>query len=49
VDTITGKLRFDGPYNYGDDLMKVRQVQDGKWFVVWPKEFAAPGRRLLAP
>jgi ABC-type branched-subunit amino acid transport system substrate-binding protein len=49
VDTVTGKLRFDGPYNYGDDLMKVRQVQDGKWYVVWPKEFAAPGRRLIAP
>jgi branched-chain amino acid transport system substrate-binding protein len=49
VDTITGKQRFDGPYNYGDDLTKIRQVQDGKWFVVWPKEFAAPGRKLVAP
>ena len=44
VDTITGRLRFDGPNNYGDDLSKVKQVQDGKWVVVWPKEFAAPGR-----
>ena len=43
VDTIQGKLRFDGPSNYGDDLMKIKQVQDGKWVVVWPKEFAAPG------
>jgi hypothetical protein len=33
--------------NYGDDLSKVKQVQDGKWVVVWPKEFAAPGARLL--
>jgi branched-chain amino acid transport system substrate-binding protein len=49
VDTITGKVRFDGPHNYGDDFSKVKQVQDGKWFVVWPKEFAAPGRKLLAP
>jgi hypothetical protein len=24
-------------------------VQDGKWVVVWPKEFAAPGTRLLPP
>jgi hypothetical protein len=24
-------------------------VQDGKWVVVWPKEFAAPGARLLPP
>jgi branched-chain amino acid transport system substrate-binding protein len=49
VDTIIGKLRFDGQNNYGDDLFKVKQVQDGKWVVVWPKEFAAPGARLLPP
>ena len=49
VDTITGKLRFDGPNNYGDDLSKVKQVQDGKWLVVWPKEFAAPGAQLITP
>jgi ABC-type branched-subunit amino acid transport system substrate-binding protein len=49
VNTIVGRLRFDGPNNYGDDLYKVKQVQDGKWVVVWPKEFAAPGARLLPP
>jgi branched-chain amino acid transport system substrate-binding protein len=49
VDTILGKLRFDGPNNYGDDLSKVKQVQDGKWVVVWPKEFAAPGAQLVIP
>jgi branched-chain amino acid transport system substrate-binding protein len=49
VDTIIGKVRFDGPSNYGDDLSKVKQVQDGKWVVVWPKEFAAPGAQLLVP
>ena len=49
VDTIIGKLRFDGPNNYGDDLFRVKQVQDGKWVVVWPREFAAPGARLLPP
>ena len=49
ADTIIGTLRFDGPNNYGDDLFKVKQVQDGKWVVVWPKEFAAPGARLLPP
>jgi ABC-type branched-subunit amino acid transport system substrate-binding protein len=49
VDTIIGKLRFDGPNNYGDDLFKVKQVQDGKWVVVWPRESAAPGARLLPP
>ena len=49
VDTLLGKLRFDGPNNYGDDLIKIKQVQDGRWVVVWPKEFAAPGARLQSP
>ena len=49
VDTIIGKLRFDGPNNYGDDLNKVRQIQDGKWVVVWPAEWAAPGAKLITP
>ena len=48
VDTIQGRLRFDKTNNYGDDLMRVKQVQDGKWVTVWPKEWAAPGARLLA-
>ena len=47
VDTIQGRLRFDGPNNYGDDLMRVKQVQNGHWVTVWPKEWAAPGARLL--
>ena len=47
VPTIVGRLRFDGPNNYGDDLSKLKQAQGGKWVVVWPKEFAAPGTRLL--
>jgi branched-chain amino acid transport system substrate-binding protein len=49
VDTIIGKVRFDGPNNYGDDLSKVKQVQDGKWVVVWPREYAAPGAQLIVP
>jgi len=49
VDTIIGRLRFDGPSNYGDDLMRVKQLKDGKWAVVWPKEFAAPGATLIVP
>ena len=40
VDTLQGKLRFDGPNNYGDDLMRVKQVQNGHWVVVWPKEMS---------
>lgn len=46
VDSIEGRLRFNGRGNYGDDLMRVKQVQDGKWVTVWPKEWAAPGVRL---
>jgi branched-chain amino acid transport system substrate-binding protein len=51
VDTIMGRLRWEGPFNYvmGQDLYKVKQLQDGKWVVVWPKEFAAPGAKLIAP
>ena len=26
--------------------MKIKQVQNGEWKVVWPKEFAAPGATL---
>jgi ABC-type branched-subunit amino acid transport system substrate-binding protein len=47
VDAIIGKMRFDGPNNYGDDLMKIKQLQDGKWLTVWPKEYAAPGATLI--
>jgi ABC-type branched-subunit amino acid transport system substrate-binding protein len=46
VDTIHGRLRFDGLGNYGDDLMKVKQVQNGRWNVIWPAQFAAPGAKL---
>ena len=46
VDTIQGRLRFNGPSNYGDDLMRVKQVQNGRWVTVYPKEYAAPGATL---
>ncbi len=49
VDTLQGKLRFNGPGNFGDDLMRVKQVQGGKWVVVWPKEVTSGGAKLLAP
>jgi ABC-type branched-subunit amino acid transport system substrate-binding protein len=48
VETIQGSLRFDGPWNYGDDLMRIKQVQNGKWVVVYPPEFAAPGVKMTA-
>lgn len=46
VETIHGNLRFDGPGNYGDDLMKVKQVQNGKWVVIHPAQFAPAGAKL---
>ena len=49
VLTLQGALRFNGPNNYGDDLMRVKQVQGGKWVVVWPREFAAPGANMITP
>ena len=48
VDTLQGKLRFDGTGNYGDDLMRIKQVQNGKWVVVWPREFTHGGAALQA-
>lgn len=47
VEAITGKLRFNETGNYGDDLSKVKQVQNGRWVVVWPKESATPGAKLV--
>jgi branched-chain amino acid transport system substrate-binding protein len=48
VDSIMGRLDWNGPQNYivGRDLYKIKQLQGGKWQVVWPKEFAAPGVSL---
>ncbi len=48
VDTIQGKLRFNETGNYGDDLIRIKQVQNGRWAVVWPKEFAN-GAKLVGP
>lgn len=47
VEAITGNLRFNEMGNYGDDLSKVKQVQDGRWVVVWPKDSATPGTKLI--
>ena len=49
VDTLQGKLRFNGVGNFGDDLMRIKQVQNGHWVVVWPKEVTSGGAKLLAP
>jgi branched-chain amino acid transport system substrate-binding protein len=47
VKTIEGELRFDKLNNFGDDLMKVKQVQNGRWVTVWPKQWAAPGVKII--
>lgn len=49
VNTIYGPLKFDGLYNHGAPAQLIRQVQNKEWKVVWPKEFAAPGVKLLGP
>jgi branched-chain amino acid transport system substrate-binding protein len=46
VDTIVGRERFNEVNNFGADLQKIKQVQNGKWVTVWPKEWAAPGAAL---
>jgi len=38
---------FPEEQNYFVDLSKVKQVQDGDWWVVYPEEFAAPGRSVI--
>lgn len=45
VDTIVGRLSFDGYNNYGADLNRVTQIQDGKRVLVWPKDIAGAGIR----
>jgi branched-chain amino acid transport system substrate-binding protein len=50
VDTIMGRLAWNGPNNFlqpGMHLYKVKQVQDGNWAVVWPRQYAKPGVKLL--
>jgi branched-chain amino acid transport system substrate-binding protein len=48
VQTIQGRLHFTGTGNYGDDLMRIKQVQGGQWTVVWPREFTSGGAKLQA-
>jgi len=47
VNTIYGPMKFDGLYNHGAPAQLIRQVQNKEWKVVWPREFAAPGVKLL--
>jgi branched-chain amino acid transport system substrate-binding protein len=49
VDTLIGKQRFDGMNNFGPDLHKLSQLQNGHWKVVYPKQWAAPNTSLVFP
>ena len=47
INTIFGAVDFDADQsNYYGDLSFVKQIQDGDWWVVYPEEFAAPGRSI---
>ncbi len=47
VTTVYGPTKFDGPYNHGAPAQLIRQVQNKEWKVVWPKDLAAPGVKLI--
>ena len=49
VKTLFGTLRWDGPQNYreGSDLYKIKQLQQGRWLVVHPGQWAAPGAKIV--
>lgn len=49
ADTLFhGRIEFyPEEQNYYVDLSKVKQIQEGDWFVVYPAEFAAPGRSVI--
>jgi len=49
VKSLFGTLRWDGPQNYveGSDLYKVKQLQEGRWMVIHPQQWAAPGAKPI--
>ncbi|MDX1523944.1 MAG: amino acid ABC transporter substrate-binding protein, partial [Anaerolineae bacterium] len=45
-----GPVNFDaGNQNYGPDLQKIKQIQNGEWLVVYPDEFAKAGSSVAYP
>jgi branched-chain amino acid transport system substrate-binding protein len=50
VDTVLGKRDFKGKFNTTrTDLEVIRQLQDGKYYVVWPPNMQTPGKKLIVP
>lgn len=48
VDTVIGHLAFDPEQNnFSDDLTRIKQIQDGRWIVIWPPEYALPGSEII--
>ena len=49
VKTLFGTLRWNGPQNYveGADLYKIKQLQQGRWLVIHPQQWAAPGAKPI--
>ena len=47
-ETYVLSQKSDASVKVRDDLMDVKQVQNAKWLVVWPKDKAAPGATLQA-
>lgn len=41
VETPFGSQSFNGPNNHGPGIWLVKQVQNGKWVVVWPRAVAS--------
>jgi len=49
VTTVMGKRDFKGKFHTNSqDATQIRQVQNGKWVVVWPRERALPQSKLMA-
>lgn len=50
VQTVIGPVSFDANnQNYGPDLQKIKQVQNGDWVVVHPQEFAKAEAKVEYP
>ncbi|HLA44514.1 MAG TPA: hypothetical protein VJZ27_13810, partial [Aggregatilineales bacterium] len=48
IETVQGTLTFNPEeQNYGPDLTRIKQIQNGAWVVVWPLEFAAPDASVI--
>lgn len=48
VDTSLGKRNFRGPFNTNDhEATLIRQIQNKKFVIVWPKDKATPGKHLI--